>query len=119
MPGMSGISGMLGMKCNCIVKLKQIILNYDKGFWRDRFLSRILFLFSEVLHIWKERSDRMIDGKYEKRLLDIKELCEYLGIGMTKARELVRGRNGFGVQIGNRWYADKKKLDRWLDNKSE
>ena len=45
----------------------------------------------------------MLDGKYEKRLLDIKELCEYLGIGMTKARELVRGRNGFGVQIGMLW----------------
>ena len=40
---------MLGMKCNCIVKLKQVILNYDKGFWRDRFLFRILFLFSVVL----------------------------------------------------------------------
>ena len=39
----------------------------------------------------------MIDGKYEKRLLDIKELCKYLGIGMTKARELVRERNGFDV----------------------
>ncbi len=77
------------------------------------------FLFSVVLHIWKERRDRMLDGKYEKRLLDIKELCEYLGIGMTKARELVRGRNGFSVQIGNRWYADKRKLDIWLDNKSE
>ena len=61
----------------------------------------------------------MIDGKYEKRLFNIKELCEYLGIGMTKARELVRRRSIFGVQIGNRWYADKKKLDRWLDNKSE
>ncbi len=56
---------------------------------------------------------------YEKRLLDIKELCEYLGIGMTKARELVRGREGFGIQKGNRWYANKKKFDRWLDNKEE
>ena len=46
---MTGLSGMLGMKCNCIVKLKQVILNYDKGFWRDRFLFRILFLFSVVL----------------------------------------------------------------------
>lgn len=54
-------------------------------------------------------------GINKKRLLDIKEVCEYLGIGQTKARELVRGRNGFGVQIGNRWYADKKKLDEWID----
>ncbi|MBR1649970.1 MAG: helix-turn-helix domain-containing protein [Lachnospiraceae bacterium] len=51
----------------------------------------------------------------EKKLLSLKEVCKYLGIGETKARELLRGKNGFGVQIGNRWYADKMKLDRWLD----
>lgn len=51
----------------------------------------------------------------DKQLLTIKELCEYLGIGQTKARELVRGNKGFGIQIGNRWYANKKKLDAWLD----
>lgn len=50
-----------------------------------------------------------------KKLLTLKEVCDYLGIGQTKARELVRGYNGFGVQIGNRWYADKSKLDRWID----
>lgn len=50
-----------------------------------------------------------------KKLLTLKEVCDYLGIGQTKARELVRGHNGFGVQIGNRWYADKSKLDRWID----
>jgi len=50
-----------------------------------------------------------------KRLLTLKELCEYLGIGTTKARELLRGHNGFGIQIGNRWYADKEKLDKWIE----
>lgn len=50
----------------------------------------------------------------ERKLLTLKELCDYLGIGETKARELVRGQNGFGVRIGNRWYADKNKLDKWL-----
>lgn len=55
---------------------------------------------------------------YNKRLLNIREICDYLGIGQTKARELVRGHNGFGVQIGNRWYADKFKLDKWLDRES-
>ncbi len=54
----------------------------------------------------------------EKALLNIKELCDYLGIGQTKARELLRGCNGFGVQIGNRWYANKKKLDVWIDRKT-
>lgn len=51
----------------------------------------------------------------EKKLLTIKETCEYLGIGETKSRELIRENNGFGLQIGNRWYADKNKLDKWLD----
>lgn len=53
-----------------------------------------------------------------KRLLTVKEFCDYLGIGQTKARELLRGYNGFGVQIGNRWYANKRKLDEWIDRES-
>ena len=56
--------------------------------------------------------------RQEKALLNIKEFCDYLGIGQTKARELLRGRNGFGVQIGNRWYANKRKLDEWIDRQS-
>lgn len=51
----------------------------------------------------------------DKQLLTVKEISEYLGIGQTKARELIRGRNGFGLRIGNRWYADRKKLDEWLE----
>lgn len=42
------------------------------------------------------------NNNMEKRLLNIEEFCQYMGIGKTKARELLRGRNGFGVQIGNR-----------------
>ena len=56
--------------------------------------------------------------RQEKALLNIKEFCDYLGIGQTKARELLRGRNGFGVQIGNRWYANKRKLDEWINRQS-
>lgn len=51
----------------------------------------------------------------DKALLSVGELCKYLGIGQTKARELLKGQNGFGIQIGNRWYANRKKLDEWLD----
>ena len=54
----------------------------------------------------------------DRRLLNVKEFCEYLGIGETKARELLRGGYGFSVRIGNRWYANKTKLDRWLDSES-
>lgn len=59
--------------------------------------------------------DKLQELVVEKRLLTVKEVCIYLGIGQTKARELLRGNNGFGVQIGNRWYADKKKLDTWIE----
>lgn len=54
----------------------------------------------------------------DKRLLNVKEFCKYLGIGQTKARELLRGYNGFGVLIGNKWYANKRKLDIWIDKQS-
>ena len=57
----------------------------------------------------------MRESNANKKLLTLKEVCENLGIGQTKDREQVRGHNGFGVQIGNRWYADKSKLDRWID----
>ena len=53
-----------------------------------------------------------------KILWNIQELCDYLGIGQTKARELLKGYNGFGIQIGNRWYANKRKLDAWIDNET-
>ncbi len=52
-----------------------------------------------------------------KTLLNMKELCTYLGIGQTKARELLTNpTNGFTVRIGNRLYAHKGKLDKWLLN---
>ena len=58
----------------------------------------------------------VLEAPVNKRLLTLKELCDYLGIGMTKARELVRGHNGFGIQIGVKWYADLEKLNKWIDN---
>lgn len=54
----------------------------------------------------------------ERKLLNVKETAEYLGIGLTKCRELLRGRNGFGIKIGDRWYAHKEKLDEWLVRES-
>ena len=52
-----------------------------------------------------------------KALLNVKEMCNYLGIGQTKARELLNNpHNGFTVRIGNRLYAHKAKLDKWLTN---
>ena len=57
------------------------------------------------------------DATETKALLNVKELCTYLGIGQTKARELLSDpANGFTVRIGNRLYAHKAKLDQWLLN---
>ena len=53
----------------------------------------------------------------EKALLSVKELYAYLGIGQTKARELLSDpKNGFTIRIGNRLYAHREKLDKWLLN---
>ena len=51
----------------------------------------------------------------EKALLDLKEFCEYLGIKETKARYLMtKTNNPYTVRIGNRLYANKILLDKWL-----
>ena len=53
----------------------------------------------------------------DKALLSVKEMCAYLSIGQTKCRELLADpANGFTVRIGNRLYAHKKHLDKWLEN---
>lgn len=52
----------------------------------------------------------------EKALLNIDEFCEYVGIGKTKAREVLkRSDSPFTIRIGNRLYANKKLLDEYLD----
>ena len=62
--------------------------------------------------------DRNITEVPEKALLNVKEMCDYLGIGQTKARELLADpRNKFAVRIGNRLYAHKQRLDTWLLNR--
>lgn len=41
----------------------------------------------------------------ERVLLTLKEFCEYLGVGMTKAREMIKEpRNGFAIKIGSKWF---------------
>jgi Excisionase from transposon Tn916. len=48
----------------------------------------------------------------EKALLSVSEFCEYVGIGKTKAREILNDPCcDFSFRIGNRIYANKKKLD--------
>lgn len=53
--------------------------------------------------------------KDKKKLLTIDEFCEYLAIGKTKARELLRmPRNKFAMKIGNEWRIHRDRLDEWL-----
>ena len=55
----------------------------------------------------------------DKALLNVKEVCEYLGIGESKARELLtKTNNNFTVRLGGRVYANKVQLDKWILNNS-
>ncbi len=49
----------------------------------------------------------------EKALLTIKEASEYLSLSCSKTRELFKT-NSWSLKIGNKWYANKSMLDRWL-----
>ena len=61
----------------------------------------------------KDNTD--INTNINKALLSVKETCAYLGIGETKIRELMSDpHNGFTIKIGNRLYAHKEQLDKWL-----
>lgn len=52
-----------------------------------------------------------------KEFLDLKETCEYLNLGMTSVRKLVRNpKCRFAFRIGAKWLVDKKKLDKWIDS---
>lgn len=54
-------------------------------------------------------------SKRKGNYTSITEYKGYLGIGETKARELLHDPgNGFTVRIGNRLYAHRGKVDQWL-----
>lgn len=53
----------------------------------------------------------------DKKLLNLNEFCTYLGIGKTKAREIMtKTNNPFTVRLGNRLYANRILLDKWIDS---
>lgn len=53
----------------------------------------------------------------DKKLLNINEFCAYLGVGQTKAREIMtKTNNPYTVRIGNRLYANRILLDKWIDS---
>lgn len=53
----------------------------------------------------------------DKKLLNVKEFCQYLGIGQTKAREMMtKTNNPYTVRLNGRLYANKNLLDKWIDS---
>ena len=55
----------------------------------------------------------------ETCLLNVKEFSDYMHIGNTQARNLLRNPTcPFSLKIGNRWYAHKELLDKWLLDKT-
>ena len=53
--------------------------------------------------------------EYEKVLLNVEDTSRYLTLGKTKTREIMKeNENTFVVKIGNRSYAHKILLDKWL-----
>ena len=61
---------------------------------------------------YEKRGTRM---DYEKKLMTIDEFCEYVGIGKTKARELISNPCcKYVVRIGRRVYVHKELFDEEL-----
>ena len=63
----------------------------------------------------RKRKDRFYNMEKEKILLNVEDTAKYLNLGKTKTRELMKeNSNVFVVKIGNRSYAHKLLLDKWL-----
>lgn len=86
---------------------------------RSKYISSYFFFSTQVTVSVGTIKTRMevvkMENKKEKKLLTVKDLCTYLSIGETKARELLHNPdNGFTIRIGNRLYAHRDKVDAWL-----
>lgn len=58
----------------------------------------------------------LMQKQSEPGLMNLKEFCEYTGLGMTKAREILKRKNStFTVRVGNRLYAHKKLFDDYVE----
>ena len=54
--------------------------------------------------------------KLERRTLNCKELAQVLGIGETKARELMRSKNFPSFRISNKYLVSITRFEEWLNN---
>ena len=84
---------------------------------KGQFEAHLYDGIREVLEKLSQNPNKKIYITTSKNEPTALEMCEYLGIGQTKARELLSNPvNGFTVRIGNRLYAHKGRLDHWLLN---
>lgn len=57
-----------------------------------------------------------MDNFNKKALLDLKEVCEYTGFGVSKARSLINNpKSTYTIRCGNKLYVHKKLLDDYLE----
>lgn len=61
------------------------------------------------------RKQNLIGEINEKRLLNIKEVCAYIGMGQTRAREYM-DKIGATRKFGGRVLYDKIVIDKYLDS---
>lgn len=65
--------------------------------------------------IIEKEKEQFYKMEKEKELLNVEDTAKYLNLGKTKTRELMKeNSNVFVVRIGNRSYAHKLLLDKWL-----
>ena len=51
----------------------------------------------------------------DKKLMSLKEVCEYTGWGQTKVRQILNKPDSqFTIRLGNRLYVDKHLFDEYL-----
>ena len=76
---------------------------------------------SEVVRLNSKLGDlsekvKEAQSKLERKTLTINELAAVLGCGTTKARQLVKSKNGPPtIKIGNKYYIPIKGFETWLN----
>lgn len=80
-------------------------------------LQNIVELMLENQTMENERVE--LERLKTKKMLTINEFARYMGLGDTKARELLKNtRLGFRVRINNSIMINREKLDEYLDKNS-
>jgi excisionase family DNA binding protein len=59
------------------------------------------------------------DAASDRRVYQVGEIAEILGISMTSAYELIKREQFKTVRIGRAIRVSKKSFDEWLDNQNE